>query len=134
MDKHCDNAFKLANYFSNHSEVKSVKYPFLESHPQYAIAKKQMKQGGGLVTIELNGGMERSVKFINNIQLLSVSANLGDTRTIITHPASSTHFKMTEADRVSVGIMNETVRISVGLEHIDDIIADIENAIRVSKI
>ncbi len=133
MDRHCQNALHLARHLSNHSEVKSVKYPLLENHPQYEIAKKQMSQGGGLVTIELTGGMERSTKFIDNIQLLSVVSNLGDTRTIITHPASSTHFKIPEEDRISVGITNETIRISVGLEHIDDIIEDIENAINLSK-
>ena len=124
---------ELANYFSNHKEVEWVKYPFLPSHPQYEIAKKQMKQGGGLVTVEFKGGFERAKNFINNLKLLTVVANLGDTRTIVTHPASSTHFKMPEEDRLSVGITNGTVRISVGLEHLDDIILDIEQALVLSK-
>jgi O-succinylhomoserine sulfhydrylase len=133
MDRHCLNAMELANYFSVHKEVEWVKYPFLPSHPQYEIAKKQMKQGGGLVTVEFKGGFERAEKFINNLKLLTVVANLGDTRTIVTHPASSTHFKMPEEDRLSVGITNGTVRISVGLEHLEDIISDIEQALVLSK-
>ena len=133
MDRHCSNALALAKHLATIPEIASVKYPFLENHPQYAIAKKQMKQGGGLVTIELKGGLEKGKQFIDNLKMLSVAANLGDTRTIVTHPASSTHFKMPEADRLSVGILNGTVRISVGLEHIDDIIVDIEQAIKHSK-
>ncbi len=133
MDRHCENAFKLANYFTTNSEVEWVKYPFLESHPQYETAKKQMKQGGGLVTVEFKGGFERAKKFIDNLTMLTVVANLGDTRTIVTHPASSTHFKMPEEERLSVGITSGTIRISVGLEHIDDIIADIQGALSTCK-
>jgi O-succinylhomoserine sulfhydrylase len=133
MDRHCDNALALATFLEHHPEVEMVKYPFLPSHPQYALAKKQMKAGGGIVTFLVKGGVERGRKFINSLQLSSHCANLGDTRTIITHPASTTHSKLSEADRESVGILPGLIRVSVGLEHIDDIKQDIEQALKASK-
>jgi O-succinylhomoserine sulfhydrylase len=132
MEKHSENAFQLANALEKNSEIELVKYPFLESHPQYAIAKKQMRLGGGIVTFLVKGGVEQGRKFMDALQMCSISANLGDTRTIATHPASSTHAKLTEAERVEVGILPGLVRISVGLEHIDDIVFDIEQALKVS--
>lgn len=133
MDRHCSNALALAKYLEAHDEVELVKYPYLPSHPQHELAKKQMKAGGGIVTFIVKGGVERGRKFINALQLLSHAANLGDTRTIITHPASTTHSKLTEADRVSVGILPGLIRVSVGLEHIDDITKDIEQALKNSR-
>lgn len=133
MERHCENALKLANYLEAHGEVLRVKYPFLPSHPQHALAKKQMKYGGGLVTFEIKGGVDRGRKFLNALNLLSHSANLGDTRSVATHPASTTHSKLTDAERAAVGITPGLIRISVGLEHIDDITADIEQAIQASK-
>jgi len=129
MDRHCANALELANWLSTQSEIKTVNYPFLDTHPACEIARKQMKQGGGIVTFELKGGLEHGRRFLNNIQLLSLSANLGDTRSIATHPASTTHAKLTPAERQEIGISDGLVRISVGLEHIEDIIADISQAI-----
>jgi len=129
VDKHCENALKVAKFLETHSNVGSVKYPFLKSHPQYEIAKKQMKQGGNIVAFEIKGGIEAGRKFLNNIKMCSLSANLGDTRTIVTHPASTTHSKLSEADRLAVGITDGLVRISVGLEHVEDIIADLEQAL-----
>ncbi len=129
MDRHCTNAEALAKHLINHPLINRVNYPFLESHPAYGIAKKQMKMGGGVVTFELKGGLEYGKKFLDNIQMISLSANLGDSRTIATHPASTTHSKVDEATRLSVGITNGLVRVSVGLEHIDDIVADIEQAL-----
>ena len=117
----------------SHPEVVSVKYPFLASHPQQALAKKQMRLGGGLVTFELGGGVERGRKFLNALQMISFSANLGDTRTIATHPASTTHSKLSPAERLAVGITDGLIRVSVGLEHLDDVIADLEQAIRASS-
>lgn len=129
VDRHCENAMKLAEFLDTHSKVNWVKYPFLKSHPQYEIAKKQMKAGGCIVAFEVKGGGEAGQKFFDAIQLLSLSANLGDTRSIVTHPASTTHSKLSVEERVSVGITDGTVRISVGLEHIDDIIEDINQAL-----
>ncbi|HVD98793.1 MAG TPA: aminotransferase class I/II-fold pyridoxal phosphate-dependent enzyme [Cytophagaceae bacterium] len=133
MDRHCDNALKLAQYLEQHPEVELVKYPFLPSHPQYQLAKKQMKAGGGIVTFLVKGGLERGRRFLNATEMASHSANLGDSRTIVTHPASTTHSKLSEEDRQSVGIMSGLIRVSVGLEHIDDIITEIGSALEKSK-
>lgn len=129
VDKHCENALKTAIFLENHKEVLSVKYPFLKSHPQYEIAKKQMKLGGNIIAFQVQGGLEAGRKFLNKIQLCSLSANLGDTRTIVTHPASTTHSKLSKEDRLEVGITDGLVRISVGLEHIEDIINDLNQAL-----
>ncbi len=134
MDRHCSNALALATQLSDHSEVEWVKYPMLPTHPQHEIAKKQMKQGGGIVTFELKGGLERGQKFIEALKMASFTANLGDSRTIITHPSSTTHSKLSDAERLAVGITKGLVRVSVGLEHIDDIKNDIFQAIESSKI
>ena len=130
MDRHCENALTLAKHLEAHPEVLNVKYPLLPSHPQYHLAKKQMKLGGGVVTFEIKGGIERGRKFLNSLKLISHSANLGDTRTIATHPASTTHSKLTDMERAAVGITPGLIRISVGLENIKDIIADMDQAIR----
>jgi O-succinylhomoserine sulfhydrylase len=133
MERHCQQALALAQYLEQHKDVVKVKYPFLPSHPQQALARKQMRHGGGLVTFEIKGGIERGRKFLNALKMISHSANLGDTRTIATHPASTTHSKLTEAERQAVGILPGLIRISVGLEELKDIISDIEQAIDVSK-
>ncbi len=133
MDRHCENATKLAHHLEKHAEIDLVKYPFLPSHPQYQLAKKQMKQGGGIVTFVVKGGIERGRTFLNSLQMLSLTANLGDTRSIATHPASTTHSKLSEAERAAVGILPGLIRISVGLEHIDDIITDVEQALEKSR-
>ncbi len=133
MDRHCSNALTLAQHLEKHAEIESVKYPFLQSHPQYALAKRQMKQGGGVVTFVVKGGYERAKRFIDAIQMLSSTANLGDTRTTVTHPASTTHSKLTDEERAKVGIVPGLIRISAGLEHIDDISADVEQALSKSR-
>ncbi len=129
VDKHCENALKVAKYLENHKKIKIVKYPFLKSHPQYEIAKKQMKLGGNIVAFEIKGGVEKGRKFLNKIKLCSLSANLGDTRTIVTHPASTTHSKLSEKDRLETGISDGLVRVSVGLENVEDVIKDLEQAL-----
>ncbi len=129
VDRHCQNALELATFLENHPKVEWVKYPFLKSHPKHEIAKKQMKAGGCVVAFEVKGGLEAGRKFFDAIKLLSLSANLGDSRSIVTHPASTTHSKLTTGEREAVGISDGMVRISVGLEHIDDIIVDIEQAL-----
>ncbi|WP_372792848.1 O-succinylhomoserine sulfhydrylase [Lutibacter sp.] len=129
VEKHCENALKLAEFLENHSEVTKVKYPFLKSHPQFEIAKKQMKLGGNIIAIEVKGGLEAGKKFLNSIKMCSLSANLGDTRTIVTHPASTTHSKLSSDEQLAAGITPGLVRVSVGLEHISDIVQDINQAL-----
>lgn len=129
VDRHCENALKLATYLEGHKKIEWVKYPFLKSHPNHEIAKKQMRAGGCVVAFGVKGGLEAGREFFNGIRLLSLSANLGDSRSIVTHPASTTHSKLTTEERNAVGISDGMVRVSVGLEHIDDIISDIEQAL-----
>ncbi len=133
MDRHCTNALTLARHFEGHRELALVRYPFLPSHPQYALARRQMCQGGGIVVLVVRGGLERARRFLDLVRLMSHSPNLGDTRTIVTHPASTTHSKLTEEERQRVGIVPGLVRISAGLEHVGDIIADIEQALEASR-
>lgn len=129
VDRHCANALALATFLESHPKISWVKYPFLPSHPQYELARKQMKAGGCVVAFEVKGGLEAGRKFFDSVQLLSLSANLGDTRSIVTHPASTTHSKLAGEERLASGITDGMVRISVGLEHIDDIISDIAQAL-----
>jgi O-succinylhomoserine sulfhydrylase len=132
MDRHCSNAMQLAEFLEHHTDVNWVKYPHHPSHPKYEIAKKQMSQGGGMVSFEIKGGLERGRKFLDSVKMMSFTANLGDSRSIVTHPASTTHSKLSDADKAAVGITDGLIRISVGLEHIDDIIEDIEFALKMS--
>lgn len=129
MEKHASNALALAKKLESNPHVNRVKYPFLETHPQYAIAQKQMANGGGIITFEVKGGIEAGRKFLNSLKMLSMTNNLGDSRSIASHPASTTHSKLSEEERQSVGITPGLIRISVGLEDIDDIIQDIEQAL-----
>ncbi len=132
MDRHCKNALELAKWLEDSPLINWVKYPHLPSHPQYELAKRQMLQGGGMVTFELKGGLAQGQRFLDALQLSSLTANLGDSRTIATHPASTTHSSLSEEERLAVGITPGLVRISVGLEHMSDIIADIAQALAVS--
>ncbi|HRV54143.1 MAG TPA: aminotransferase class I/II-fold pyridoxal phosphate-dependent enzyme [Mangrovimonas sp.] len=129
VEKHCENALKVAEFLETHEQVSKVKYPFLKSHPQYAVAIKQMKLGGNIVAFELKGGLEKGRYFLDSLKMLSLSANLGDTRTIATHPASTTHSKLSEKDRLQAGITNGLVRLSVGLENVQDVLDDLEQAL-----
>lgn len=129
MEKHCENALALAKHLETNSHVAVVKYPFLASHPHHALAKKQMRLGGGLVTFEVKGGLDQGRRVLNGLEMISHTPNLGDTRTIAIHPASTTHSKLTDQERSAVGITPGLIRIAVGLEHLDDIIADIDQAI-----
>jgi O-succinylhomoserine sulfhydrylase len=130
MDRHCQNAFEIARYLENHPQVIHVKYPMLPSHPHFNLAKKQMRLGGGLVTFEVKGGLEQGRKFLNALQLISHTPNLGDTRSIAIHPASTTHSKLTDEERAAVGITPGLIRISAGLEDVRDIVKDIQQAIQ----
>jgi len=129
MEMHAENALYIAQKLEGHPALNWVKYPFLESHPRFSIAKKQMKNGGGILTFELKAGIEGGRKFLNSLQWLSMTNNLGDSRTIASHPASTTHSKLTEDERNAVGITPGLIRLSVGLEHPDDILEEIINAL-----
>jgi O-succinylhomoserine sulfhydrylase len=129
LDRHCENALKVATFLESHPQVNKVKYPFLKSHPQYEIAKKQMKLGGNIVAFEIKGGLEAGRAFLDKIKLCSLSPNLGDTRTIVTHPASTTHSKLSQEERLAVSITDGLVRVSVGLETVADVISDLEQAL-----
>jgi O-succinylhomoserine sulfhydrylase len=129
IDRHSENALKVATFLESHPNVNTVKYPFLKSHPQYELAKKQMKLGGNIVAFEIKGGLEAGRAFLDKIRLCSLSPNLGDTRTIVTHPASTTHSKLTVDERLAVSITDGLVRVSVGLETVEDVIADLEQAL-----
>jgi len=130
MDRHAASALQIAEALSGHPALIKVKYPFLPSHPQYEIAKKMMSNGGGIVSFELKGGIDSGRKFLNSLKMLSMTNNLGDSRSIASHPASTTHSKLTPDERAGVGITPGLVRISVGLEHPDDILQDILQALK----
>ena len=133
MDRHCESALKLAEWLEKSQHVDSVRYPFLKSYPQFELAKKQMTKGGGMVSFDIKGGEERGRRFLDALSVCSLTANLGDSRTIVTHPASTTHSKLKPEEREAVSIGDGLVRVSVGLEFIDDIISDIEEAFIKSK-
>jgi O-succinylhomoserine sulfhydrylase len=128
MERHCENAQQIALFLLERTEINQVIYPFLPAHPQYEIAKRQMKYGGGIVSFEIKGGLNAAMSFLNELKFCSLSSNLGDTRTILTHPASTTHSRLSPDDKKAVGITDGLIRISVGLEHIDDIKADLVQA------
>ena len=129
MERHCANALELAQRLEAHPETERVLYPCLKSHPQTELARRQMRLGGGLVSFVVRGGRERAMRLLNQLQVVSLSANLGDTRTIVTHPSSTTHHRLTEEERQSVGITQGMIRMSVGLEDVDDIWRDLEKAL-----
>ena len=130
MERHSGNALYIAQALEGHPAISSLRYPFLPSHPQYAIARQQMHNGGGIVCFDLKGGLDSGRSFLNNLKMLSLTANLGDTRSIASHPASTTHAKLTPEERAAVNITPGLIRISVGLEHRDDILQDILQAIK----
>ena len=130
MERHCANALEIARWLEQHPSVEKTNYPWLESHPQYDLARRQMDYGGGLVTFTVKGGTEAAMRVLNNLQLLSLTSNLGDSRTTVTHPQTTTHHKLTEEERQRAGIFPGSIRMSVGLEHASDIIWDLEQALR----
>lgn len=132
MERHCSNALKLAEALEANPLVKTVNYPFLASHPQYELAKRQMKAGGAILTVELEGGFERISAFMKALTIVSLSSNLGDTRTIITNPYTTTHSKLSPDDKLALGITEGLIRVSVGMEDIEDLIEDFTQAIEVS--
>lgn len=133
MDRHCSNAVKLYHFLKDHEDIDHVVYPHSDSHPQFGLAKKLMCQGGGLVGCELKGDENRGARFLNALKIHSLTANLGDTRSIATHPASTTHAKLSDEEKLAVGITPGFIRFSLGLENIEDILEDVEQAIKNSK-
>lgn len=133
MEKHAENALVVADWIEKQKGITNVKYPFQKSHPQYAIAKRQMTGGGAVLSFVLKGGLAQGKRFLDALELCSLTANLGDTRTIASHPSSTTHAKLTEKERLAVGIHPGLIRISVGLEHPDDVIEDLRQALKRSK-
>jgi len=133
MDRHCENAEKVARYFEGCPHLERVNYPFLPSHAQHDLAIKQMKAGGGILTLTVKGGLQRAQRFIDKLQMISITPNLGDSRSIVTHPASTTHSKLSAEERQKVGITDGLIRLSVGLEHYEDILQDVERALEQSK-
>jgi len=131
MDRHCSNASEIAERLEKHPKVQQVYYPFLKGHPQQHLAKKQMKLGGGLVGFELEGGIAEAQGFLNDLKLHSLTANLGDTRSIATHPATTTHIKLSPEEQLEAGIRPNFLRLSVGLENVEDLWTDIEQAIEI---
>lgn len=129
MTRHCENALTLAKWFEEHQMVKKVRYPHLASHPQIALAKKQMTMGGGIITIDLDTDQAGVFTFINHLKIPTITANLGDARSIITHPATTTHSKLSKSEQEATGIYSSTVRLSIGLEHSSDLIDDFEQAL-----
>jgi O-succinylhomoserine sulfhydrylase len=129
MERHSSNALYIATELESHPAIANLKYPFLPSHPQYAIAKRQMTNGGGIFCFDLKGGLEAGRRFLDKLKMLTLTANLGDTRSIASHPASTTHAKLTAEERAATGITDGLIRISVGLEHRDDILNDILQAL-----
>lgn len=129
MERHCENALFVAQHLEAHPALENVSYPFLPTFPQFEIARKQMKGGGGIITITLKNGLEEATKFLDRLKMIKISPNLGDVRSIATHPASSTHCKLTADERSRVGISDGLIRISIGLEHKEDILRDILGAL-----
>ena len=129
MERHCKNARTIADFLNKHPKVEKVYYPGLESHPGYEIAKKQMKDFGAMISFELKGGFEAGKTLLNNLKLCSLAVSLGDTETLIQHPASMTHSPYTKEEREAAGITDGLVRLSVGLENVEDIIADLEQGL-----
>jgi O-succinylhomoserine sulfhydrylase len=133
MEKHCQNALEIAKWLEAQDGVADVRYPFLPSHPQYEVAKRQMTGGGAVVAFQLEGGLEQGKRFLDSVEMCSLTANLGDTRTIVSHPSSTTHAKLSEEERQAVRITPGLVRVSVGLEHPDDVVADLAQALERSR-
>ena len=129
MDRHCENAFKVAEFLESHPVVESVYYPGLKSFPQYELAKKQMSLPGAIISFEIKGGLEDGKKVMNSVNLCALAVSLGDTETLIQHPASMTHSPYTEEERAAAGITDGLIRLSIGLETPEDIIADLKQAL-----
>jgi O-succinylhomoserine sulfhydrylase len=130
MKAHCESALKIADFLAGHKKVARVLYPFRADHPQVALAKKQMSGGGGVVTFEVKGGKKEAFQFANALQIIDVSNNLGDTKSLVTHPETTTHQKLTPEARAAAGVTSGMIRLSVGLEDADDLCEDLDQALK----
>jgi methionine-gamma-lyase len=130
VERHCQNAQTVAEFLEAHPLVKEVFYPGLESHQGYALIGKQMKAGGGVIAFELKGDFDGAVQFMNRLEMCKIAVSLGDAETLIQHPASMTHSPYEPEQRRQAGISDTLIRLSVGLEHVDDIIADLQQALQ----
>jgi O-acetylhomoserine (thiol)-lyase len=134
MQRHCENAMKVAEFLENHSAVNWVTYPGLASHPTHKLAKKYLKNGfGAIMGFGIKGGSQAGIKFINAVKLLSHLANIGDAKSLVIHPASTTHQQLSEEEQMASGVSPDFIRLSIGIEDIDDIIADIDQALQSSQ-
>ncbi len=134
LERHVSNALKVVEYLSNHPQVQKVNHPVLESHPQHALYKKYFPLGAGSIfTFEIKGGKDAAWKFIDNLKIFSLLANVADVKSLVIHPATTTHSQLSEAELADQGITQSTIRLSIGTEHIDDIIADLDNAFKAAK-
>jgi O-acetylhomoserine (thiol)-lyase len=134
MPRHSENALKLAKWLEKQPQVTWVNYPGLESHPDYKLAKKYLPDGqGAILGFGIKGGKVAGVKFINSVKLASHLANVGDSKTLVIHPASTTHSQLSEKEQLAAGVTSDYIRVSVGTENIDDIIADFQQALKASK-
>jgi O-succinylhomoserine sulfhydrylase len=129
MERHCENASKIAQFLENHPKIKRVLYPTLKSHPQFEVAKKQMFNGGAMLAFEVKNGKKDTFAFMNRLQIIDISNNLGDSKSLITHPATTTHSNMSRDEQEKIGITESMCRLSVGLENVDDLIADLNQAL-----
>jgi len=130
VDRHCENALAVAQFLENHLAVETIKYPYLPSHPQHHLAKRHLRQGGNIIAFRVSGGLNGANRFIDSVKLCSRSANLGDTRSIVTHPATTTHGRLSVAERQAIGIYDDLIRLSVGLENVKDLITDLDQALK----
>ncbi|MBT4922805.1 MAG: aminotransferase class I/II-fold pyridoxal phosphate-dependent enzyme [Rickettsiales bacterium] len=130
VEKQCENAHKLAEFLESHPKTSKVIFPYLKSHPQHDLAKKQMLSGGSMIGLEVNGGKSEAFRFMNQLTLVDISNNLGDSKSLITHPGTTTHSNIEAEERIKLGITDGLMRFSVGLEHVDDLINDINNALK----
>ena len=130
MERHCSNAKKIAEFLENHPKMQRVLYPSLKSHPQYQIAQKQMKSGGTMLSLEIKGSKKDAFAFMNKLKIIDISNNLGDSKTLITHPSTTTHSSISREEQEKIGISETMCRLSVGLENVDDLIEDLEQALK----
>ncbi len=129
MERQCANALKIAQFLETQSKIEKTLYPQLKSHPQFELAQRQMKNGGAMIAFEIKGDKKDAFNFMNRLKIIDISNNLGDSKSLVTHPASTTHYSMGAEERAKIGIKDNMCRLSVGLEHVDDLISDLKQAL-----
>jgi O-acetylhomoserine (thiol)-lyase len=134
MERHSENALKVAQFLESHSSVEWTLYPGLPSHPSHAVARRYFQHGyGAIIGFGIKGGLEAGKRFVSSVKLFSLLANIGDSKSLVIHPASTTHAQLTEEEQRATGVTPDFVRLSVGVEHIDDILADLDQALAASE-